>query len=133
MLKESILANRTDFRSRLRASVPVFNVETLDDTAIYLRPVSTDGRGSEIYRLTSREFQVLQEIIDGLTNQDIAEELYITAQTVKNHARRIFFEFDCHKGRGEEARNALIAKLLNEGILSFQPKIPEEDWVGIKR
>jgi len=135
MLKENIGANRTDFKSRLEASVPILNRDSSEhnDDAIYLRRVSTDGRRSEIYRLTSREFQVLLGIIDGLTNQEIGEKLYISKQTVKNHSNRIFFEFDSRKGRGQEARNALIAKLVNEGVLGFKPRIPEEDWVGIRR
>ena len=40
-------------------------------------------------RLTSREFEVLQFISEGLTNQEIAARLVVEVGTVKNHVHRI--------------------------------------------
>jgi two-component system nitrate/nitrite response regulator NarL len=40
--------------------------------------------------LTSRELEIVSSIMDGLTNQDIAEELSISIETVKHHLTRIF-------------------------------------------
>lgn len=40
-------------------------------------------------RLTSREFEVLQYIAEGLTNQEIAERLVVEVGTVKNHVHSI--------------------------------------------
>jgi len=40
-------------------------------------------------RLTSREFEVLQFIGEGLTNQEIATRLVVEVGTVKNHVHRI--------------------------------------------
>src|SRR5699024_6324001 len=39
--------------------------------------------------LTRRELEVLRLIADGLSNQEIAEELYITLKTVKTHVSNI--------------------------------------------
>lgn len=40
--------------------------------------------------LSVRELEVLKCITQGMTNQDIAETLYISEKTVKNHLTRIF-------------------------------------------
>jgi DNA-binding NarL/FixJ family response regulator len=41
------------------------------------------------HNLTDRELEVLQLIVDGCSNADIAEALYITVGTVKTHVRNI--------------------------------------------
>ncbi|MEM9503887.1 MAG: LuxR C-terminal-related transcriptional regulator, partial [Cyanobacteria bacterium P01_E01_bin.43] len=40
--------------------------------------------------LTSRETEVLQLLVNGASNQDMAKRLYITAATVKAHLTSIF-------------------------------------------
>ncbi|HWR61831.1 MAG TPA: response regulator transcription factor, partial [Clostridia bacterium] len=50
-------------------------------------------RGSRIKKeneLTQREYEVIALIADGLNNKDIAERLYISEKTVKNHVSNIF-------------------------------------------
>ncbi|HHW02206.1 MAG TPA: response regulator transcription factor [Thermoanaerobacterales bacterium] len=42
------------------------------------------------FDLTEREMEVLQQISMGLSNREIAENLYITEKTVKNHLTNIF-------------------------------------------
>ena len=44
--------------------------------------------------LTPRELEVLELISDGLTNQEIADELYIEVGTVKNHVHNILKKLD---------------------------------------
>ena len=41
-------------------------------------------------RLTARELDVLQCICKGMSNQEIAKELFVSAKTVKNHLTNIF-------------------------------------------
>jgi len=44
----------------------------------------------QINSLTNREYEVLMLIAEGLNNKDIAERLYISEKTVKNHISNIF-------------------------------------------
>ncbi|NLV87757.1 MAG: response regulator transcription factor [Tissierellia bacterium] len=44
----------------------------------------------QINSLTNREYEVLMLIAEGLNNKDIAERLYISEKTVKNHVSNIF-------------------------------------------
>ncbi len=42
------------------------------------------------YRLTKREVEIVRELILGKSNSEIAESLFITEQTVKDHMSRIY-------------------------------------------
>ncbi len=45
---------------------------------------------SLVEQLTLREHEILQLVVDGCTNQDIAQQLYITVATVKWHMRHLY-------------------------------------------
>ncbi len=47
-------------------------------------------------RLTDREMEVLQLVARGLANRDIARELFISENTVKNHIRNILEKLQLH-------------------------------------
>ena len=44
----------------------------------------------ELYAISSRELDVFKLIIDGLTNKEISDQLFISEHTVKNHITHIF-------------------------------------------
>lgn len=47
-----------------------------------------------IEELTDRENEVLQHILSGKSNREIAATLYISESTVKTHARNIFSKYN---------------------------------------
>jgi DNA-binding NarL/FixJ family response regulator len=49
---------------------------------------------NELSRLTEREREVLDWLVQGLTNKEIAEKLVITPNTVKRHLKAIFEKFE---------------------------------------
>ncbi len=54
---------------------------------------------SPLVGLTSREIEVLRELADGITNQEIATRLYISENTVKNHIHNILEKLSLHNRR----------------------------------
>ena len=52
------------------------------------------GKGTT--SLTSRELEVVQLLADGLSNQAIAERLFISHNTVRNHVQRIITKLGAH-------------------------------------
>jgi DNA-binding NarL/FixJ family response regulator len=64
------------------------------------------------YPLTEREQDVLELIVIGCTNVEIAERLYITVGTVKTHVRNILEKL-CADDRTEAAVRALRAGLIS--------------------
>jgi DNA-binding NarL/FixJ family response regulator len=62
-------------------------------------------------RLTNRELEVLKLVAKGLNNRDIAGELFISENTVKNHVRNILEKLHLHS-RMEAVVYAVREKLL---------------------
>ena len=62
-------------------------------------------------RLTDREMQVLRLVAQGLANREIAKQLFISENTVKNHIRNILEKLHLHS-RMEAVVYAVREKLL---------------------
>jgi two-component system NarL family response regulator len=62
-------------------------------------------------RLTERELEVLKLVAKGLNNRTIAEQLFISENTVKNHVRNILEKLQLHS-RMEAVVYAVREKLL---------------------
>ena len=62
-------------------------------------------------RLTERELEVLKLVAKGMNNRDIAQELFISENTVKNHVRNILEKLHLHS-RMEAVVYAVREKLL---------------------
>jgi DNA-binding NarL/FixJ family response regulator len=65
-------------------------------------------------RLTEREMQVLKLVARGMNNRDIAKELFISDNTVKNHVRNILEKLQIHS-RMEAVMVAVRDKLIEFG------------------
>lgn len=55
-----------------------------------LRKGEINGTDSLAVKLTKREYEILTLIADGMNNKDIANTLFISEKTVKNHVSNIF-------------------------------------------
>ncbi len=66
--------------------------------------------------LTQRELQVLQLAADGLTNQEIADELVISEKTVKNHITNIFSKLRVND------RTQAVVYALRKGLVTMSPE-----------
>jgi len=62
-------------------------------------------------KLTEREMQVLKLVARGMNNRDIAKELFISENTVKNHVRNILEKLQIHS-RMEAVMIAVREKLI---------------------
>ena len=47
-------------------------------------------------QLTERELQVLTGMSQGMSNNQIGRQLYLSEDTIKTHARRLFRKLDVH-------------------------------------
>lgn len=76
-------------------------------------PTSTSSAGAKdnIFALTERELDVLQQLVNGLSNQEIAEKLSITLHTVKSHMRHIMEKLMVSD------RTQVAVKALKDGLL----------------
>jgi len=63
-------------------------------------------------RLTDRELEVLRLVAQGLNNREIAKQLFISENTVKNHVRNILEKLQLHS-RMEAVMYAVREKLLD--------------------
>lgn len=67
------------------------------------------GQFCEKYEISKRETEIIHEICKGLTNQQIADKLFISLQTVKDHTHRIYTKTDC-------TSRAQLIRMVNESI-----------------
>jgi DNA-binding NarL/FixJ family response regulator len=78
------------------------------------KQMSVVGRRQDVAapRLTERELEVLRLVARGLNNRDIAKQLFISENTVKNHVRNILEKLQLHS-RMEAVMYAVREKLLD--------------------
>jgi len=64
----------------------------------------------EDFMLTKRETEILQLMVKGLNNKHIAEKLFISIQTVRNHIRHIYEKLHVH------SKSQAVVKAIREGL-----------------
>jgi two-component system response regulator NreC len=77
----------------------------------YMGRVAEGGERETFDGLTERERQVLKLIADGLTNQEIAERLTISAKTVERHRANIMGKLNMH------SRTDLVKYAIRKGMI----------------
>lgn len=80
---------------------------------------ATTSATGRLDRLTPRELEVLGEIALGKSNAEIAESLFISPNTVRNHVNRIFSKL----GISDRAQAIVLAR--DEGILEGDQDVPK--------
>ncbi len=63
------------------------------------------------YGLTSREREILQSLVDGLSKKQIADKLFLSFHTIDMHMRGIYSKLQVH------SRSGAVAKALKENLL----------------
>jgi len=61
--------------------------------------------------LSKREYEILQEISNGLSNKEIADKLFVSESTVKTHVSNLFIKLDA-KRRTQAIKNAKALKII---------------------
>ena len=72
----------------------------------------TDREPGNAPRLTDRELEVLRLVAKGMNNREVAKQLFISENTVKNHVRNILDKLQLHS-RMEAVMYAVREKLLD--------------------
>jgi DNA-binding NarL/FixJ family response regulator len=74
----------------------------------------------EIDKLTPREREVMELLVHGLANKEIARELVISTNTVKRYLKSIFEKL------GVDSRAAAVAQAMSAGMKA-PPRMPQSD------
>lgn len=61
---------------------------------VQVLPPSFDADRAKALGITQREREVLELITQGLSNQEIADKLFVSLNTVKTHSARLFEKLD---------------------------------------
>ncbi len=63
------------------------------------KSTSASGKSTLLEPLSDREIEVLQHLVEGLTNQEIALTVHVSVNTVKTHLKNIYAKLDVHDRR----------------------------------
>lgn len=85
----------------------------IEDRTVEIRAVEPEFEQIiETYPLTDRELEILELIVSGCSNAQIAEKLFITVGTVKTHVRNILNKL------GANDRTQAAVRALRSGLIS---------------
>jgi DNA-binding NarL/FixJ family response regulator len=91
-------------------------VEAVADGGTYVDPVLAGALASSIGarspELTARERDVLRLLADGLSNEEIGRQLFISAETVRTHLRKAMDKL------GAETRTQAVAQALRDRLIT---------------
>jgi DNA-binding NarL/FixJ family response regulator len=104
-----------DALETIAAGAPVISSELTNHLLGRLRRMPDQGTGTRPVKsaLTSREWEVLDQICDGASTREVADALFLTQDTVNSHIKSIFRKLGVHS-RGAAA--AVAAQLRGEVV-----------------
>lgn len=82
-----------------------------DVVQVAVEPVAVPTAAQPVSRLTARELDVVRLLIDGLSNHEISDALFISPHTVANHVASIMNKL------GMESRTAVATWALRHGVV----------------
>ncbi len=74
--------------------------EIVVEKPIYIQqepPFTINEKELAKLQLSKREIEVLQLMAEGLSNKEIAEQLYLSLNTIKTHSSNLFFKLDVQR------------------------------------
>lgn len=74
-------------------------------------PFEADTKQLTKLGISRREYEILQLINEGLSNQQIADKLFVSENTVKKHISNLFFKMDVER-RTEAIKKAKDFKII---------------------
>ena len=77
-----------------------------------VRPFVADTTRIAALGITPRELEVLNLIAEGLSNKEMAERLFVSENTVKTHASRVFDKL------GASRRTQAVQFAKNQGLIA---------------
>ncbi|MDA8437187.1 MAG: response regulator transcription factor [Actinomycetales bacterium] len=90
---------------------PAMASRLLDEFAVLVR--RSEGAAEGTGSLSRRELEVLTLVAQGLSNRAIAESLFISENTVKNHIRNIHEKLQVH------SRMEAVVRAVRDGVLQI--------------
>lgn len=103
-----IIISRKMFRKEVIREKEVIVEVTVPAAAVNQ---AIDEKQLEKTGLSKREYEILQLINDGLSNQQIADKLFVSENTIKKHVSSIFLKLDVER-RTEAVKKAKEFKIL---------------------
>jgi DNA-binding NarL/FixJ family response regulator len=103
----SVRSNRTTTEQELRQRLTGYNANYNDQVI--------DTKKNIHQRLTRREMDVMQALLRGYSNKEIARELVISERTVQTHLSNIFSKMDVN------SRTEAVLVAMRDGWIAAQP------------
>jgi DNA-binding CsgD family transcriptional regulator len=88
--------------------------EVIREKEVYIEvspPAELDQKKLEKLGLSKREYEILQLINEGLSNQQIADKLYVSENTIKKHVSNLFLKLDVER-RTEAVKKAKEMRII---------------------
>jgi two-component system NarL family response regulator len=107
---DKLVASLREVAAGGAATSPAMEAKLFEIVAQLLR--TRDVVSARAPSLTGREIEILHEVAEGLTSREIADKLYISENTVKNHIRNILDK------TGLGSRHDAVLFAIRQGIIN---------------